>query len=787
MVIIGDTRPLANKNYTYTISGAIGKPKVKQWQVEYAGKILATNTNGVFNFNPSMAGKTVKLTAVVDMHGKDMNYFIHLQILAAMPIIEELYWLDINNERIGKRIVGYLDTVRLVIKTKNIPANDKIKVTIYEDEYADGHDEDSSRNMGTYEPYVDKKGYAYLTFDNIKVYQKKLNSMDYIDESIHEFYAKVVYSNKINQVKDTIQLQVKNELRKLVPPHVGSNPVVVGKVDSVKKENKTGLDFTFGVFIDGTLNNMYNTELKQKFGKEQPKNTTGLLMNKEDAEKIYDKKGDKKYKESSYENDLSNPAILFKNYTIDNIKTFRIYTEGIGTNSAPKGQSDHLGVEDYKKDDAMEGPAFGMGTAGIKDRVRKSIEDVMKKIKQMSTGQMNVYVKTITFDVFGFSRGAAAARHFVHIVKYPAYKAETTYTTSEFGEMKNVRAWDAFGYQLPQSYGNQMMPMYGYLGQLLKEAKLLDDQTVINVRFVGIYDTVPHHGLRQKNDIKDLGLNDVNKANYVVHMVAADEHRYNFDLVDISSVAKVSPDSGKKGGIELTYPGVHCDVGGAYVEGDGNTPYRIDVGRIKGPLEALQKEIVDKGWFKNDEMSIHFYTSGLMLSLARSFYRLQGSKKYVSNQYSYIPLHIMAEFCKKKDVPIDDIALQKFKRFTDNPVPDNVNFLEKIKKIYWKYSFEGGKPLKFVEPKVYTEPPIVYATGSPQATQYKLEWEKRQREGQIKLDAEVEKDNFDIKNLRYHYLHWNSSYGSSEESWGSFLSDKNKPNIVNGKRKRDVY
>lgn len=249
MVIIGDTRPLANKNYTYTISGAIGKPKVKQWQVEYAGKILATNTNGVFNFNPSMAGKTVKLTAVVDMHGKDMNYFIHLQILAAMPIIEELYWLDINNERIGKRIVGYLDTVRLVIKTKNIPANDKIKVTIYEDEYADGHDEDSSRNMGTYEPYVDKKGYAYLTFDNIKVYQKKLNSMDYIDESIHEFYAKVVYSNKINQVKDTIQLQVKNELRKLVPPHVGSNPVVVGKVDSVKKENKTGLDFTFGVLL----------------------------------------------------------------------------------------------------------------------------------------------------------------------------------------------------------------------------------------------------------------------------------------------------------------------------------------------------------------------------------------------------------------------------------------------------------------------------------------------------------------------------------------------------------
>ncbi|BAP31785.1 uncharacterized protein CHSO_2748 [Chryseobacterium sp. StRB126] len=319
MVIIGDTRPLASKNYTYTISGATGKPKVKQWKVEYAGKVLATNTNGVFNFTPSMAGKTVKLTVVVDMHGKDMDYFINLQILAAMPVIEELYWLDINNERIGKRIVGYLDTVKLVIKTKNIPVNDKIKVTIYEDEYVDGHDEDSSRNMGTYEPYVDKKGYAYLTFNNIKVYQKKLNSMDYVDESVHEFYAKVVYSNKINQIKDTIQLQVKNELRKLVPPKVGSNPVVVGKTDSVAKTKKAAVSFTFGVFLDGTLNNMYNTEIRQKVtGREVIKAEVSGITDTE-AQKIYKKKGgavdgDPSKGETSFENDLSNPAILFKNY-----------------------------------------------------------------------------------------------------------------------------------------------------------------------------------------------------------------------------------------------------------------------------------------------------------------------------------------------------------------------------------------------------------------------------------------------------------------------------------------
>lgn len=50
--------------------------------------------------------------------------------------------------------------------------------------------------------------------------------------------------------------------------------------------------------------------------------------------------------------------------------------------------------------------------------------------------------------------------------------------------------------------------------------------------------------------------------------------------------------------------------------------------------------------------------------------------------------------------------------------------------------------------------------------------------------------NFDketLKKLRHDYLHWNSSYGDIRDSWGTYISGKNKPNIVNGKRKRDVY
>ncbi|KPH14444.1 DUF2235 domain-containing protein [Chryseobacterium sp. ERMR1:04] len=784
MIIHGEKHPLANESYTYTIMGATGKPKVKQWKITDNGKELASNTTGIFTFTPTLAGKILKLIAVVDLYGKDYDYFIELFIQPAKPMILEVYWLDINNEKIVNRAVAYLDTVKLVIRTRNIPMHDKIKVIIYEDEYADGHDEDTSRNMGTYDALVDRKGYARITFNNIQVYQKTLNKMDYVNEDEHEFYARILYSNTIDQVKDKIQLRLKNQLLQMVKPYVGNNPVLVGKPESIAKDAKIGLDFTFGIFIDGTLNNMYNTEIKQKADGKNPPNATGLVFDKNKSLEIYKSRGDEKYRDSSYENDLSNPAILFKNYKADLITIFKIYTEGVGTNSAPEKQGGILEESDYKKDDAAEGPAFGMGSAGIKDKVRKSIKDVIKKIKENTFGKNNVYVSTITFDVFGFSRGAAAARHFVHVVKYPAYPSKTTSVTSELVKTARTKVEDQFGYALSESYAHKTMPSYGYLGQLLKEAGLLGEQTKIDIRFVGIYDTVPHHGLRQKNDAKDLGLNDVNKANYVVHMVAADEHRYNFDLVDISSVAKVSPESGKKGGIELTYPGVHCDVGGAYVEGDGNHPYRIEVDKSKGPLEKLKEKIVSQGWFRKEEMKVDFYTSGIIMAGAfGNYYRLEGNKKYVSNQYSFIPLHIMAEFCRIKEVPINQDALKGFKDFSKS----NTIFLENIKKTLWNYSFKGGESMKFIEAEVYKEQAIVYETGSPHANQYKAEWERRQKEGQAKMDAAAEQKNTELKKLRYHYLHWNSTYASPKESIGTFATGKNKPNMVHGKRKRDVH
>lgn len=768
MKITGNDRPFANTVYPYSLSDKGVIVKVKEWRIEYNGKIIDKKSVGSFKFHINLAGKTVKLSAIVQQNIKEYSYSIDLKIFLGKPRIEKVEWQDSQGKAIGSRKVGYLDKVQLSIKTTNIPKGDPLKISVFE------YDKLKDRPMQTTSTSgVNANGYAYLNFENISLYQDILNKKDTIDESDHEFYVKIEYRNQISTAEDNTKLVIQNDdkPKSYIDKPVDTNqPVVVAASELPVKNKKIGKDFTFGIFIDGTLNNMYNTEMKQKLiDKKKPQKPTGLNNNisELDFRKVYKKQGDKDYSESSYENDLSNPAILFKNYTADETSVFKIYTEGIGTHSAPKNQGGTIKLEEFKGDDNIEGPAFGMGNAGIEGKVKKSIIDVILAIKR-NIDKNKQYINTITFDVFGFSRGAAAARHFVHVVKYGAYKPEVIYD-----RLGNASVWDLQGYSVPKSYANTLMPTFGVLGQLLNDDGLLDAKTKIDVRFVGIFDTVPHFGGKQSNDVKDLGLDSVNKASYVVHMVAADEYRSNFDLVKISSVPKTSASSGKKGGVELIFPGVHCDVGGAYSEGGENRPYRINVSRSKEDLEEEKKEFVNQGWFLEQEMSVPFYASGILLAgIAGKFYRLEGYKKKVSNQYSYIPLHIMAQFCTMKNAPINKTKLREFKNFKENWIEGNVDFLQKLREFLWDYSFNGKPSLLFYKEKL--KPIIDPMTG-------KLDDEN------IKHNAEERLKNYRIRFLRYHYLHWNATYGDPQEKWTTWISGKNKPNMDGKIRIRNVH
>lgn len=445
--------------------------------------------------------------------------------------------------------------------------------------------------------------------------------------------------------------------------------------------------------------------------------------------KVFDNQ--KKYRfsaDSSYENDLSNPAILFKNYKDkETEKIFKVYIEGIGSNTAPD-EFDNLNTEDYKNDD-IPGKALGQGSSGIIMRVRKAILEMMKKLK--TTNSATEVIKSITIDVFGFSRGAAAARHFVHVVTHGPYVAK----------MGLIYPVDLQTNSLPLSYSGKLMPKFGPLGMMLTDAGLMDEATEVNVRFVGIYDTVPHHGLVQGNDADDLGLNNVNRADYVVHMVAGDEHRANFSLVKISTVHKTPPYTGQKGGVELIFPGVHCDVGGSYEEGKPDNPQRIDAADTEESLIPLKKELVKQGWFKDAELTI---VKDSLFKFSSGFhrYRLNGYREYVSNQYSFIPLHHMAEFCELKKVPIIKSTVIKVKNFKSNWLDDNNFFLSKLEDYLHDYCFNNGKAITF------EDDPII------------------------------------ITKLRNNYLHWNSSYG---QEGIDMVVQTNYPNKdKNNKRKREI-
>ena len=717
MKIIGETAPLTGRDYQYKlVNHKNEKIAVSRWEVRLNDQILTTSKSGKIIFNMNLAMKTLKILAFTS----NKTYTLNVSVVVGPPTVSWIEWQDIEGQPLEGRKVGYLDKVRLCIKTVNFLEGEKLTVTIYEDQFIDGHGIFST-TMGTYQTTgVNKNGKAYLLFNNMSVYRNVLNSSDPrgSDEAEHEYYARIVYNKIIDSIRDDVQLIVQNELKQYIKPKQTNTPVKVGDSKNIKKQHKKPINYTFGVFFDGTLNNMYNSEIRKSVAEKRRLNQK---ISYEEAKKIKEKKGKK---DSSYENELSNPAILFKSYTNkDSDRLFKIYVEGIGTNTQSPTKA-----EDYKKDDNVQGPAFGMGSAGIIDRVREAI----KKITDLIDINDNFYLNKITFDVFGFSRGAAAARHFVYVVTHPEYIPKTN---------SNRETLDIQGEILNPEYYKKA-PRYGLLGILLDQKGWLTDNVKVEARFAGLYDTVSHHGLFQDNDIKDLGLDSINKANYIVHMVAADEHRYNFDLADISSVAKTSPDSGKKGGIELFFPGVHSDVGGSYVDGAPNISYRINLSSEMEFLIKEKEELIRQGWFSSQQISVKYYLTihGL------NNYRLEGIKNSVSNQYSYIPLHIMAEFCRKKNVLLDPKKLKELSSFKQK----NSSFLNEVKKILWDYSFNGG-------------PRLVYK------------------------EKGTEAENELIRKLRLYYLHWNSTYGTIDDSPGAFVTGKDKPNFKNSKRQRDVY
>jgi len=388
--------------------------------------------------------------------------------------------------------------------------------------------------------------------------------------------------------------------------NVQTAPVHVGNAEYEELIEDDSIDVTVGMFFDGTGNNRKNTESRLldetreadlKAGKESSLTTEEEEKADEyrtwswNPVKLYKGEQVKKYGEdSSYENDYSNVSRLEEYYDDEKEEEkhtyYKVYVEGIGTID---GGSDGI----LSSGTGQQGIFVN---AGIRDKVLKSCELLVNtKIKNQEEKKIN----TLTIDVYGFSRGAAAARNFL----------------SEIHKKKG-------DYKDPQG---DIIEMYsehnGYLGELLALVGITFRR--LNIRFVGLFDCVASHGLVQFNDVRDLGLDAIKKAKHVFHLTARDEHRFKFSLTNI--------DSASTRGLEKSVPGVHSDIGGCYVDAKPEKDIWLNHesnGLIKFSDFEFDKEYLkEQGWYKDFEFSEEIKTVWQTLIPGREKNVLLGNRK----------------------------------------------------------------------------------------------------------------------------------------------------------------
>lgn len=507
------------------------------------------------------------------------------------------------------------------------------------------------------------------------------------------------------------------------------------------------LNLTFGLFFDGTLNNRENTRLRKKYrtpGEDQlaKDNSREEVQKEEKAVDEIRKREDTLYKytfetnkydnskrdneylnylegshrgtldklgvDNSFSNDYTNVARM--SFCCDS--NYTIYIEGIGTLDNTK--------------DTDDGFQYGSGITGVRGKVRKGCEMLADKINEQKRKEPNKVLTQVTVDVFGFSRGAAAARNFVYEVnakpikkakdkKVPdGYYPMTSYTDEPVQKYKTIFV-DTDGKEVQRSVLKEdLMPRLGHLGYKLLEKGIMTQEEVSNlsvkVRFVGVYDTVSSYeefgdmGTAERvgfrglvhatlgsdfnfgDDVEQLQLNNMGRFSQAVHFTAQDEHRENFDLTRMIS------------GVEKNLPGVHCDIGGAYETGMETVDEIEVVNKHPGvgfnsysswnpykKLDDFRKKLITDYWYQEEELVI---STEKHLKGVLQYTKLTGTR-FLKKEYSYIPLHFMAEFCVKH------MSKELVKNVDKEYSIAGHDLLEDAKKQLHKYVFDNSPEWNF--------------------------------------------------------------------------------------------
>ena len=239
----------------------------------------------------------------------------------------------------------------------------------------------------------------------------------------------------------------------------------------------------------------------------------------------------------------------------------------------------------------------------------------------------------------------------------------------------------------------------------------------IEIRFLGLYDTVPAISNIPEGDLSPH--NDDNDPvrlyvrpeyiGYAVQFCARDEFRYNFSLTSLRNAdGKLAPNCR-----EYVLPGAHADIGGGYHNHDVDHVLLmpdITVADIEGPKdsapytrtpeylerETLIDKLIDEGWCTENaiylqatklrgaaENGVHEATfvdrSGetrqkTLIGTRRQIRLSLRMSRFMRNDYSRIPLYLMHEAAQIQGVPFMD--LEKLSVGTSDSDPDAAPYID---------------------------------------------------------------------------------------------------------------
>ncbi|WP_313201157.1 PAAR domain-containing protein [Pseudomonas sp.] len=287
-------------------------------------------------------------------------------------------------------------------------------------------------------------------------------------------------------------------------------------------QQEAGIVLRLGLFFDGTGNNLANSTATEGC------HALNLGMEQTVAEEVlkycaaYGFDGQGKTPDNSYGNAVSNIARLHDLYPDQSEEQLppeadeayiKVYVEGIGTRSGLA--------------DSVYSQGTGRGSTGVVARVEQIPAQTMEKLRRFASENPRVKVRRIEVDLFGFSRGAAAARHCANdLLKGP--------------DSLLARA-------LPAG------------SPLLTAAFTWRHRSDFALNFIGLFDTVagivsPADGDFSPHNADNPGLNlrlAPDMARQVIHLTARDEYRHNFSLTQAE--------------LDIELPGCHSDIGGGYL------------------------------------------------------------------------------------------------------------------------------------------------------------------------------------------------------------------------------